>query len=120
MLFIGGFDYLKATRADRAREARSAKLRLDALELHFAELERRTDRLAIACQALWELLREEAKIPEETVYAKMEEIDLRDGHADGRIGTTVVLCPSCGRPGNSKRGACLYCGKVNRGPHIVE
>lgn len=99
--------------ADRARgKAEQFALRLD-------ELERRSDRMALACQALWELLRERTDLREEDVFAKMTEIDLRDGREDGRIGAKVMTCSRCQRPVNSARPVCVYCGQRQATAHIV-
>jgi hypothetical protein len=99
--------------ADRARnKAEQFALRLD-------ELERRNDRIALACQALWEILRERTGLQDEDVFAKMAEIDLRDGKADGRVGAQVMTCTHCRRPVNSARPVCIYCGHHQPTQHIV-
>ena len=85
-------------------------------------LEQRVDRLSLACQALWELLRERMDLDDAVMVAKMEEIDLRDGAADGKMGSTVIQCPNCTRKVNSSRKTCLYCATdiSAEKPHVFE
>lgn len=100
-------------------EASRVKRRTDQVDQRVDELERRTDRLSLACQALWEVLKEKTEIDDSTVYKKMEEIDLRDGRLDGKIGVTVLDCGQCGRRISSRRLLCIYCGFRNQSDHIV-
>jgi len=74
--------------------------------------------LAITCQALWELLRERTRLEDGDVLRKVEEIDLRDGTVDGKMTMRVRDCRACGRPNNSKRSNCLYCGGALEQAHI--
>ena len=101
----------KATRAqDRATQTRD----------HLWRVERRMERLSLACQAMWELLEERTDLTEAELLARMQEVDLRDGKADGKIGRQVLECPSCGRKANTARAACLYCGTdlSGHGDHV--
>lgn len=99
-----------------AAEAKNLAARFDA---RLADLERRTDRLALACQALWELLRATTRLNEEEVFKKMEEIDLRDGYRDGKIGGRIMTCSSCGRTINTHKPVCVYCGHQNPGGTVA-
>jgi len=71
---------------------------------------------------MWELLRDNGTFDEEQLMDKIEEVDLRDGRADGKIGPTPIACPECKRRANSRRQKCMYCGASLRGdqPHIFE
>lgn len=92
------------TAADEVEsEVESLRRKLDGLQ-------RRNDTLAQACQAMWELLRTQSNSTDEVMVRKMEEIDLRDGQADGRISPPPVECPRCARKNNAARFGCLYCG----------
>ncbi len=74
------------------------------------ELEHQVARLQLMNQALWELVRERAKLTDADLQQKAQEIDLRDGVQDGEITNTALKCPSCGRVSSSKHWKCLYCG----------
>lgn len=90
---------------DASRQARRAKNEAE-------DLRERLDRLHLATSAMWELLCERTGLDEDDLLAKIEEVDLRDGKADGRIDARApaVQCPACARPNHSQRKACLYCG----------
>ena len=100
--------------AEASNEAGRASNQASRTGLELEEPKRRVDSLegvALTCQALWEVLRDELGIPESRMIAKMEEIDLRDGRADGRISGQVRDCPQCGRRFSTRRKDCLYCGE---------
>ena len=100
-------------------DAASAQGKAERATARIEDLERRTDRLALACQALWELLRANSGLTDEQVFAKMAEIDLKDGVADGRITGRLMNCTSCGRAIRSTRPKCLYCGHTSVTDSIV-
>lgn len=74
------------------------------------DLGHQVQRLSLLNQALWELLSEKYGLQEDELAAKIKEVDLRDGVADGRMTETAMQCPKCGRVSNSKHYKCLYCG----------
>ena len=74
------------------------------------QLNRRLDRLSLACQAMWELLRDKAGVTEAELRDKILEVDLRDGSTDGRMASTIVECPHCHAKTNSRRPTCVMCG----------
>jgi hypothetical protein len=74
------------------------------------ELERVVESLTLTCQAMWELLREQGKLSDEMLLKRMQEVDLRDGTQDGRIGGAALTCPSCSRQNNMRHDRCMYCG----------
>ena len=49
------------------------------------------DRLALASQSLWEIVREQTGLTAEDLQKKILEVDLRDGNADG----TAEPSPQC-------------------------
>lgn len=100
--------------------AENAGVKYERINAHLKELESRYDRLAIACQAMWELIQEKTELTEEDLNNKISEVDLRDGTSDGKISRQVVDCPDCGRPSNSKRTSCLFCGADIKSPNTFE
>jgi len=100
--------YGAAERAERKSEQAAAELKA---------LQRQVDRMALACQAMWEIIRENSDFKEEDLEKKMAEIDLRDGKTDGTIGSIALTCAACGKKTNSKRPTCIFCGAPVASPH---
>lgn len=108
---------ISETKAKAERTASKA----DAHGEQIANLQRSVDHLTLACQAMWELLRDNTSLTEEMLDAKIQEVDLRDGQADGRITEHCIDCPSCGARSNSRRETCVMCGaKLTVGHHVFE
>jgi hypothetical protein len=112
--------YQQGQIAEAQVSAAQASDRAKRLQAEVDDLKRRADALTIANQALWEILRARLGIEDKTVLLKMQEIDLRDGLADGKISPRPVACPRCARNSNSKRRACLYCGAALPAGHLFE
>ncbi len=105
------FDIYQQGKIAEAKEtAAQASDKVKQLQGDVDDLRRRADALTIACQALWEIVRGRLAVDDQTILQKMQEVDLRDGQADGKIATRPVTCPRCSRNSNSKRRACVYCG----------
>lgn len=85
-----------------------------------SQLEQKVNHLSIACQAMWEILKEKSKVSEKEIEEKIIEIDLRDGRADGKISTTIVECFQCNRKINSTKKSCFYCGTPIKKTHLFE
>ncbi|MGY8656155.1 MAG: hypothetical protein ACKVJX_21255 [Verrucomicrobiia bacterium] len=83
---------------------------LESQNAEINQVHRRLDRLGLACQAMWELLRDSTSIEEKDILARMEEVDLRDGVKDEKMTPPSLHCESCGRKGNPRRRMCVYCG----------
>ena len=75
-----------------------------------AGLEEKVDRLALICRAMFELLQQRTGCTEEQLKAKIQEIDLRDGEADGRMTPRAERCPKCDAMMSPRFGRCLFCG----------
>lgn len=95
----------------------NAGVKYERISAHLREMETRFDRLTLACQAMWELIQEKTDLTEEDLNKKISEVDLRDGTPDGKISRQVVDCPECGRPSNSRRTSCLFCGAEIKSPN---
>ena len=91
-------------------QVEQAKSNIDKLRDEIRVLTNRCDTLALVCQALWEILKEERGLDDERILKKIQEIDRRDGVADGKMTGKPVLCPNCGRTNNTRRATCIYCG----------
>jgi len=62
-------------------------------------------------RAMFELMEETAPgLNEQKLSAKVVEIDLRDGQADGRMTPKGKRCPKCDAMMSPKFGRCLFCG----------
>lgn len=96
--------------ADAGAEAASAQRDAQSALDNSAELERRIEALTLTCEALWEICRDRLGVSREELFAKVEEVDLRDGKRDGKIGIRAVSCPKCQRRTSSARRNCVYCG----------
>ena len=96
--------------SDAASRARQVERQSKFVESSLRSLESRVDRLALGCQAMWELLSENTGLTDTDIKDRMQEIDLRDGKVDGKMTNIVGHCPSCDRPATRKRSTCLYCG----------
>jgi hypothetical protein len=75
------------------------------------EVDHEIERLKLLNQALWELLRARLDLKDADLEKVIREVDLRDGAEDGRMTTTALKCPTCGRVSSSKHWKCLYCGQ---------
>ena len=106
--------------AKAGSEASQAKSQAQQVEREMLYLSRRVERLSIACQALWELLREKTEMADDDIRSKMLEIDLRDGELDGKMTRHPLKCAACGQMGNSSRTTCLYCGADMPRDHLFE
>ena len=84
------------------------------------ELEFTVQRMALASQAMWELLRSRFEMDEEDLLARIKEIDLRDGRLDGRMQAQASKCSNCGRLTNAKNPRCIYCGSPVKQPHVFQ
>lgn len=106
-------DQAKAS-ASRARE------KVASVQDEVRVLTARVDRLALLSQAMWELVREHTNLTDDQILAKVQEVDLRDGCVDGKLGRKVIDCPACGRMVNSVNRACIYCGAELPAPGMFE
>ncbi|MAP23455.1 MAG: hypothetical protein CL589_21240 [Alteromonadaceae bacterium] len=108
--FYDSFQDFKFGRNDA--DTSQAKYRSEGNESHLKVLEDKIDSLYLLNLAALELLNE-LGISKEKIESKIEEIDLRDGKADGKV-SSPTNCPDCGHRISKKRTHCFFCGsKVN-------
>ena len=81
------------------------------LESRIQQLEANQERLFLLCTALTELLRDKGLATEAEILTKLQEVDRRDGLADGKFGgIQIVACPRCGNKTKLRHRHCIYCG----------
>ncbi len=105
MAMHGDSETARRSAAEASTEAASAKREVGQLEDELA-------RLRLVTAAVWELVRERAKLTENDLLAKVAEIDGRDGVIDGKLVRPVRKCGQCGRTMPARQGKCMYCGTV--------
>ena len=84
------------------------------------DLRRRVEVLALANQALFEILKSRLGISEEEVILRMAEIDRGDGTRDGKMSPRVVVCRKCGRKVSTARFSCVFCGDTVKEGRLFE
>lgn len=99
---------MSADISDAKRQARRAASTTEILQ-------GQVDRLALAVEALWTLLRDSTGITDEQLRARIKEIDLSDGKLDGKVTRAPSKCPDCGRTVAKRHLRCIYCGKELEG-----
>jgi hypothetical protein len=106
------WDLLQQTQISSAqRSANEASLKASITEINILELQGQVQTLALASQAMWELLSHQFGITETDLLNKMSEIDMRDGVADGKVSVkSLSKCPDCGKDVKKIRPNCYWCG----------
>ena len=113
------WDIVQHFQIDEAKEeARQASRRATNQETRTTTANDQIERLMLATQAMWELLRDQLGITDDQLRAKMREIDGRDGTIDDKLGADVIDCPHCGRRTNTRSGRCNYCQEPVQGNHV--
>lgn len=97
-------------------DARSSEARARDLG-HDVELLRQSiEKLALVNAAMWSLLQEKAHLKDDDLANRMQQIDMMDGVADGRITPQkAMICGKCQRPLSRTHERCMYCGAYNPG-----
>ena len=85
-----------------ARRARTATESLDA----------RLDRMTLAFEAMWTLVRDKLQVSDEDFATRMNDLDLSDGRLDGKVRKGAVSCPKCGRTISRRLPRCIYCSQA--------
>jgi hypothetical protein len=75
------------------------------------QLEDQIDRLTLVNQAMWSLLSGVIGITDKQLLDRVNELDLRDGVADGKITRTPAQCGKCHRTLHPRHKRCMYCGQ---------
>jgi hypothetical protein len=105
--------------ADGRSQATPSGARGEATESRVRDLERRLEKLALVCQALWSLVRDRQGVTDDDLARRVRELDLTDGRLDGRL-APAITCGTCGRVTARRREKCLYCGAPREGASAFE
>jgi hypothetical protein len=115
------WDVLQHFRIEKAKsEAELASLKVDGLIARKDNTKQELAELTLACQAMWELLRDHLGFTDEHLKAKILEIDARDGTVDGKIGAELIDCPHCGQRASTTKPNCTYCGHRLPSSHVMK
>ena len=107
---LWGMAYMARMQAQGSRTAAQASSDASSAKMSAREVADRLDRLTMICHAMWTLLQETTDLTEEDLFARIQELDLRDGVLDGKMTKSVYTCPKCGRNSAPRHNKCLYCG----------
>jgi hypothetical protein len=83
-------------------------------------LEHQIDKLVLACMAMWSILQEKHGLSEADLVKRMQEIDLADGEADGKLGATPLVCRDCKRVVSVRFPRCVYCNSESLEPSAFQ
>ncbi len=111
------FDWMRDLMQDRDIAAANRSIshaRIDS-QTQLKTLEDRVDALVLMNHALLSLLRDRVGITDDELAARMHELDLADGRADGKMAQPTDSCIGCGRALSGRRARCMYCGAARVG-----
>jgi hypothetical protein len=80
-------------------------------DIHEEQTDDRLDRLLLAVEAIWELVRERTGLTDEELFRRIAALDLEDGVADRRSDWHGVPC-ACGARFNRMTHRCDFCGEM--------
>lgn len=117
-LFAAGAARSMAQANAAASSANDATRRATEVRTQNEGIQLDVERLFMITEALWSILKREHGYTDEHLFQMIQEIDLRDGRLDGKVGKQGnPVCPECGRTLIGKHPKCLYCGTaVERDP----
>jgi hypothetical protein len=96
------------------------KIDSSASKSDYDQLNDRFERLKLVCMAMWTFIKDDKRINEDALIARVKEIDSLDGSADGKLKLGVKKCGKCGKTLNPKFEKCLYCGHITPAGSIFE
>jgi len=117
-LYAAGYAHRRASEAESAARKSQAKATEVFRELRV--LEERLDKLILVNTALWSLVQERTGLTEDDLVQRVQQIDLQDGVADGKITRMLQKCGRCGRTVSRRHRKCLFCGSedLSEGPFV--
>lgn len=126
-MFVGGFGgfgsfgplwssmYSYQLSGEATRTARRGLSKTRQLQDELRRVEDKLDKLTLVCMAMWSLVCEKTDLTEEQLTERVQQIDLQDGEADGKVTQSLKECPRCGRTMSARHSRCLYCGTERTG-----
>ena len=115
------WDVVQHFQINKAQEtADLASHKIDSLSARKDNTKQDIEELTLACQAMWELLRDHLGFTDENLKAKIIVIDARDGVVDGKIGAELIDCPHCGQRASTMKPNCVYCGQSLPSSHVMK
>ncbi len=97
--------------AAASADAQRASSKAGQAEIRVRELEESLGKTMLICESLWELLRDKTGLTQDDLYAKLQEVDLRDGLLDGKNKSRTQVCCKCHRATSQRHARCMYCGE---------
>jgi predicted Zn-ribbon and HTH transcriptional regulator len=101
--------YYQARLNDISHRQSDLKSESTSLDYEVKQLRRLISKMALANQALYELLKTQTGITDEELRLKIREIDKRDGVEDGNLNAKPLLCPKCGTTVTAGSIKCHQC-----------
>jgi hypothetical protein len=96
-------------------EAQEAKQTARTARDKVADIEARSDKALLVCEALWTILRDKLGVTEEELVNRVNDIDFSDGKLDGKVRRPPLECPKGKRMVASRFMKCTYCGHAIQG-----
>lgn len=110
-LFVGWAAHDKARRTERDLVSSRVASQASEAKSQVAFLRADVEKLLMITEALWSILKEQHSYTDDELIRRVQEIDLRDGRADGRVAKQAQpSCPKCRRTLIRHQPKCLYCG----------
>lgn len=100
---------IRATQKMHAASQAAELHRADSQADQSAALEARFDRLRLATESMWMLVKETTGLTEEHLIRKIEQLDMQDGSMDGKRSERASEC-GCGAMVNARSMICVHCG----------
>ena len=120
-MFHGLYNMESRRRAASAESAaRRSETKTGEAQRELRLIAERLDKLVLINMAMWSLVQERTGVSEEDLANRIQEIDLQDGVADGKVTRNVRQCPNCRRTMSRRHNKCLFCGSGNLGETALE
>ena len=109
------YDIYQNSRIRHARQtAVDAKSKAQKSQRDVENLEQKVEMLLMVTEALWAIVKKSHKLDDSYLSQVIEEIDLKDGKLDGKVGKTPpIKCSNCGKSITRGKTKCMYCGTKN-------